>query len=104
MVDDFNWSAQNTCAMTGVTMINPASSAAGAGTLAFFSDTEVSSRNTVQADTLDLTVGGSGSNTIINVSKVAPCATGSVRRILKKDRRFPEFLQFGIQNLESCHS
>lgn len=55
----------------GVATVGAASAAAGAGTMALFSDTESSSGNTVQAGTLDLEVGSSDSLGI-DVSGKAP--------------------------------
>lgn len=48
-------------ALGGLAAAGAASAAAGAGTMALFSDTETSSGNTVQAGTLDLEVGNSSS-------------------------------------------
>lgn len=81
-----------------------ASSAAGAGTVALFSDTETSSGNTVQARILNLTLGGTDSNTVIDVSSVVSGATGLDKSTLKNAGSLPGFLQFGIQSAESCHS
>ena len=52
-------------------VVGAASAGAGAGTFALFSDTETSSGNSVQAGTLDLTLGNGGSATL-TASDVAP--------------------------------
>lgn len=44
-----------------IATVGGASSAVGAGTMALFSDTESSSGNTIQAGTVELDIGGSGS-------------------------------------------
>lgn len=57
----------------GLATIGAASAAAGAGTMAYFSDTEESTGNTVSAGTLDLKAdGGDSAVTTINVGNVAP--------------------------------
>jgi len=58
----------------GVLTVGAASAATGAGTMAYFSDTEESNDNTVSAGTLDLAAGdGSrGPYTIVNVPNAAP--------------------------------
>ncbi|WP_435552052.1 TasA family protein [Natrinema sp. CGMCC1.2065] len=55
-------------------LIGAGSAAAGAGTMAYFSDTEESTGNTVTAGTLDLTVNGHNdiSGSYLDVSGVAP--------------------------------
>lgn len=58
----------------GMATIGAASAAAGAGTMALFSDTETNSGNTVSAGTLDLTLGGT-SSAAISAGPVAPGAT-----------------------------
>ncbi|WP_435180332.1 TasA family protein [Halorussus sp. AFM4] len=59
----------------GLVTVGAASAATGAGTMALFSDSEQSTDNTIQAGTLDLTVGGSNSSTL-NVSNIAPGDSG----------------------------
>ena len=73
-----------------------ASTAAGAGTVALFSDEETSSNNTVQAGTLDLTVNGSGSNAVFDVSNAVPGDSGSTSTTLRNDGSLPGYLTFGI--------
>lgn len=53
----------------GIATVGVASAAAGAGTFAFFNDTETSSSNTVEAGTLDLTGSTDGQ---IDVSGIVP--------------------------------
>jgi len=59
----------------GVLTVGAASAATGAGTMALFSDSEESNNNSVQAGTLDLTVGGNNSSTL-SVSNIAPGDSG----------------------------
>ncbi|WP_135806123.1 TasA family protein [Halorussus marinus] len=59
----------------GVLTVGAASAATGAGTMALFSDSEESNDNTVQAGTLDLTIGGNNSSTL-SVSDIAPGDSG----------------------------
>lgn len=73
-----------------------ASTAAGAGTVALFSDAETSGPNTIQAGTLDLSVNGSGSNAVFDVSNVAPGDSDSVSTTLRNDGTLPGYLTFGI--------
>jgi predicted ribosomally synthesized peptide with SipW-like signal peptide len=60
----------------GLVGVGAASAAAGAGTMALFSDTEQSTGNTIQAGTLDLEIGTS-QNLPVNVSDRAPGHEGS---------------------------
>ncbi|GAB7093606.1 hypothetical protein JCM30237_07580 [Halolamina litorea] len=62
--------------LAGLGTIGVASAGAGAGTMALFSDTESSSGNTVQAGTLDLTLGNGGSAPL-SASNVAPGDSGT---------------------------
>lgn len=62
----------------GIAVTGAAAAGAGAGTMAYFSDTEDSTGNTVSAGTLDLTVDGSDSEqTTVSVGDVAPGESGS---------------------------
>ena len=62
----------------GFLTIGAAGAAAGAGTMAYFSDTESSSGNTVQAGTLDLTLDGTSQTvTFLDESAIAPGDSGS---------------------------
>ena len=54
--------------LTGLGTIGVAGAAAGAGTMAYFSDTEESTGNTVSAGTLDLTPGASSDGGSFNIS------------------------------------
>ncbi|GAB7093605.1 hypothetical protein JCM30237_07570 [Halolamina litorea] len=98
MSDDDSWSAEITRrrALGGMFTLGAAASAAGAGTMALFSDTESSTGNTVQAGTLDLTVNGSGSNAVVDVSNVAPGNTGSDSTRIRNDGTLPGYLTFGV--------
>ncbi|UIO99191.1 CalY family protein [Halobaculum sp. CBA1158] len=80
----------------GLVTMGAASAAAGAGTVALFSDEETSTNNTVQAGTLDLTVNGSGSNAVIDVSNVVPEETGRDSTTLTNAGSLPGYLTFGI--------
>lgn len=64
--------------LTGLGTIGVAGAAAGAGTMAYFSDTEESTGNTVSAGTLDLTPGASsdGGSFSIAVSGLVPDDSG----------------------------
>jgi predicted ribosomally synthesized peptide with SipW-like signal peptide len=83
-------------ALGGIAMIGAASSAAGAGTMALFSDEETSGNNTVQAGTLDLSVNGDGSNAVIDVSNVVPDESGRDSTTLTNAGTLPGYLAFGI--------
>ncbi|MFC7137324.1 TasA family protein [Halobaculum litoreum] len=80
----------------GLVTMGAASAAAGAGTVALFSDEETSANNTVQAGTLDLTVNGTGSNAVIDVSNVVPEGEGSDSATLRNAGTLPGYLTFGI--------
>lgn len=83
-------------ALGGIAMIGAASSAAGAGTMALFSDGETSRNNAVQAGTLDLSVNGDGSNAVIGVSNVVPDESGRDSTTLTNVGSLPGYLAFGI--------
>lgn len=64
--------------LSGLVTVGGASAAAGAGTVAYFSDTESSSGNTVQAGTLDLKLGGQDKTvTFLDVSGIMPGDQGA---------------------------
>lgn len=68
----------------GLATIGVASAGAGAGTMAYFSDTESSTGNTVSAGTLDLKAdGGDSAVTTVNISDVAPGDSGGGSTTLK---------------------
>ena len=69
-------------------LIGAGSAAAGAGTMAYFSDTEESTENTVSAGTLDLKIGPNGGDTAVttvDVGNVAPGDSGEGKTTLKND-------------------
>jgi predicted ribosomally synthesized peptide with SipW-like signal peptide len=80
----------------GLVTMGAASAAAGAGTVALFSDEETSTNNTVQAGTLDLTVNGSGSNAVIDVTNAVPDGSGRDSTTLRNAGTLPGYLTFGI--------
>lgn len=80
----------------GLVTMGAASAAAGAGTVALFTDQETSANNTVQAGTLDLTVNGAGSNAVFDVSNVVPGDSGTASTTLRNDGTLPGYLTFGI--------
>lgn len=84
-----------------VLTVGAASSAAGAGTFALFSDTETSSANTVQAGTLDLQVNGSGTNTVVDVTNVAPGDTGSDSTTIRNDGTLDGYLTIGVAGFKT---
>lgn len=80
--DEINLSRRKV--LSGLGTIGVAGAAAGAGTMAYFSDTEESTGNTVSAGTLDLTAdGGDGAVTTVDVSAVAPGESGGKSTTLK---------------------
>lgn len=67
----------------GLATVGSASAAAGAGTMAAFSDTESSSANSVQAGTLNLEVDGQNTTvTFLDVSGIKPGDQGSEDLVL----------------------
>jgi len=103
MSDDDSWSAEITRrrVLGGLLTVGAASSAAGAGTMALFSDTESSTGNSVQAGTLDLQVNGSGSNAVVDVSNVAPGGADSDSTTIRNDGTLPGYLTFGVTGFEN---
>lgn len=78
MSDDNTYGLTRRRVLGGLATVGAASAAAGAGTMAYFSDTEESTDNTVSAGTLDLKAdGGDSAVTTVNVSDVAPGESGS---------------------------
>ena len=70
----------------GIATVGVASAAAGAGTFAYFSDTETSEDNTVEAGTLNLTLSPStGTGSFINIDKAKPGDSGYIVFQLKND-------------------
>ena len=64
--------------LASIATVGGASAAAGAGTTAFFTDSEVSTGNTVRAGTLNLTLeGGEQAVTFLSESAIAPGDSGS---------------------------
>lgn len=64
--------------LASVATVGGASAASGAGTMAFFSDTETSSENTIQTGTLNLTLDGDDETVeFLTEENVAPGDTGS---------------------------
>jgi len=85
----------------GLVTMGAASAAAGAGTVALFTDQETSANNTVQAGTLDLTVNGAGSNAVIDVSNVVPDGSGTDSTTLRNAGTLPGYLTFGIEGFRT---
>jgi len=103
MSDDSSWSTEFTRrrVLGGVLTVGAASSAAGAGTFALFDDTETSSANTVQAGTLDLQVNGGGTNTVLDVSDVAPGDSGSDSTRIRNAGTLPGYLTLGVSGFKT---
>ncbi|NHN61157.1 MULTISPECIES: TasA family protein [Halorussus] len=79
----------------GLGVIGVASAGAGAGTFAYFSDTEESTGNTVSAGTLDLTPDGSSVETF-TVSDVKPTDSGTEAISLSNAGSLPGYLNVGV--------
>lgn len=62
----------------GIATVGAAGASAGAGTMAYFSDTESSSNNTIQAGTLELSFGGDGSFDMSATLEPGQSVVGSV--------------------------
>lgn len=72
--------------LRAIATVGGASAAAGAGTMAHFSETESSNGNTVQAGTLDLTLNGANQTvTFLDVGGIAPGDDGSQSITLGND-------------------
>ncbi|WP_277555482.1 TasA family protein [Halobaculum limi] len=78
--------------------VGVASAGAGAGTFALFSDTETSSGNSVQAGTLDLTLGNGGSATL-TASEVAPGDSGVSALQVNNDGNLDGSLDVNVSNV-----
>lgn len=78
--------------------VGVASAGAGAGTFALFSDTESSTGNSVQAGTLDLTLGNGGSATL-SASNVAPGDSGSDVLQVNNDGNIDGSLDVNVSNV-----
>ena len=63
----------------------------GAGTFAYFSDTETSGGNTFTAGTIDLTLGGTGA-TGVSFTNMAPGDTASATIVVTNDGSLPGWL------------
>lgn len=84
MSDDNNSGLTRRRVLGGIATIGAASAAAGAGTMAYFSDTESSTGNTVSAGTLDLKAdGGDSAVTTVSVGNAAPGDSNSGSTTLK---------------------
>lgn len=85
----------------GVATIGAASAAAGAGTMAYFSDTESSTGNTVSAGTLDLTSGGdNGPYGIIDVDNKAPGWSTTTTLSLQNDGTIDGDLSIEVDSIQ----
>jgi len=80
--------------LTSLLMIGVIAGMAGAGTWAFFSDTETSTGNTFTAGTLDLAVGGENPNASpdFTLGSLAPGNSGTVTYTLTNVGNLPGFL------------
>lgn len=77
MSEDDNSTLTRRRVLGGIATVGAASAAAGAGTMAYFSDTETSSGNTLSAGTLNLDPeGSSGGSFDMTVSGLAPNDSG----------------------------
>ncbi|MEE6211159.1 TasA family protein [Salarchaeum sp. III] len=84
--DDKTFELTRRRALGGLLTLGAAGAAGGAGTMAYFSDTEQSTDNTVSAGTLDLTSDGdNGPYTIIDVDNKAPGWSASKTTPLQND-------------------
>jgi spore coat-associated protein N len=79
----------------GIGTIGAASAAAGAGTFAYFSDTESSTGNTVTAGTLDLTPNGSSVETF-SLADVKPSDSGTETIGLTNAGSLPGYLNVSV--------
>ncbi|NHN61156.1 MULTISPECIES: TasA family protein [Halorussus] len=79
-------------------VIGVASAGAGAGTFAYFSDTESSTGNTISAGTLNLTADGNdgSATTTVSVDDVAPGETGSDSTTLVNAGSVSGYLNFDV--------
>jgi predicted ribosomally synthesized peptide with SipW-like signal peptide len=86
----------------GLGTIGIASAAAGAGTVAYFSDTETSSNNSVTAGTLDLTAeGSSGGSFNMAVDGLAPGETKELGYVqVRNSGSVDGYLDINITNID----
>jgi len=86
--------------LMSILMIGVVAMAAGAGTLALFSDTETSTGNTFTAGTLDLKVDGGDSNVVMfSVSDVKPGDSGSAEITLTNAGSLDGYLDITFSNV-----
>lgn len=84
----------------GLVTVGAACAAAGAGTMAAFSDTEESNDNTVQTGTLDLTLDGSSQSlTFLDVDGIAPGDSGSQSVTLGNDGTLPGTIDIVVEDV-----
>ncbi|GAA0652584.1 TasA family protein [Salarchaeum japonicum] len=87
-------------ALGGLLTLGAAGAAGGAGTMAYFSDTETSTDNTVRAGTLDLTVNGASDigGASLSVADIAPGWSDSYGLELGNDGTVSGdlYIQFGV--------
>lgn len=83
----------------GLAMIGTASAAAGAGTMALFSDKEKTQANTIRGGTIDLTVGNSG--TLLMDANMAPGDTVGGPVTLRSDGSLTGSLDIAVSYTES---
>ena len=105
-MSDDSWSAEITRRrmLGGVLTVGAASSAAGAGTVALFEDTEASTGNSVQAGTLDLTVDGDPANAVLHVEDAVPDGSGTQSTTITNGGSLPGYLQFAITDFRSAEN
>jgi predicted ribosomally synthesized peptide with SipW-like signal peptide len=80
----------------GLVGVGAASAAAGAGTMALFSDTESSTDNVIQAGTLDLKPDGDGVKDGVTVEDVKPTDSGAWKVPLNNDGSLPGYLRVTV--------
>lgn len=84
----------------GLLTVGGASAAAGAGTMAVFSDTESSSGNTVQSGTLDLKLdGGDATVQFLTETDIAPGDSGQATLIVKNTGSLSGYLDIEVASL-----
>jgi len=86
--------------LMSILMIGVVAMAAGAGTFAYFSDTETSTGNTFTAGTLDLKVNSGDSNVVMfNVNDVKPGDSGSAEINLSNAGSLDGYLDINFSNV-----
>lgn len=89
----------------GVLAVGTASAAAGAGTMAAFSDTESSDGNAVSAGTLDLTIdGGDQTVAFLDETDVSPGDSGSGSVALANAGSVPGTLEITVADVRSTEN